>query len=454
MTTSTPADHALREQIQACMVQRQNLEAIFDSVADAIVAVDLQLRIINLNRAAAELAGLSRLDAGGDSCLDAFGLDREGDVGRLLSEHREAGGVATQITGANGSRYHLLASTCVLRDDTGREQGMILVLRDVTELEAMRDHLAGRRAFHGLVGRNRRMQGIYELVEQLADSDATVLVYGESGTGKELVAAAIHTSSHRANGPFVKVNCSALSESLLESELFGHVKGAFTGAIRDRVGRFEQADGGTIFLDEIGDLSAEVQVKLLRVLQEHEIERVGSGRTVAVDCRVIAATHRDLRRAIAEGRFREDLYYRLNVMPIEVPPLRERAEDIPLLVDHFVDTFRVRTGRPIHHVSDEALDALMAYSWPGNVRELQNAIEHAFIRCRSEVLVPDCLPPQLTSPAPPPAIPAVDRPSVAADERQDLVAALESSHWNRGEAARHLGMHRTTLWRKMKEFGL
>lgn len=244
----------------------------------------------------------------------------------------------------------LLATTRVLRDDDGQAQGVVLVLHDVTELEAIRDQLRNRRGIHGIIGRHRTMQEIYELVEQLADSDATVLVLGESGTGKELVASAIHHSSHRRAGPFVKVNCAALSESLFESELFGHVKGAFTGALRDKVGRFELAQAGTIFLDEIGDVSLAVQVKLLRVLQERQIKRVGSSETVDVDCRVISATNQDLTRSLAEERFRSDLFYRLNVMPIEVPPLRQRREDIPLLVDYFVELFRARTGRKIHDV--------------------------------------------------------------------------------------------------------
>jgi DNA-binding NtrC family response regulator len=320
----------------------------------------------------------------------------------------------------------------------------------------MRDHLGRRRDFQGLGGSSRGMQEIYELVEQLSDSDATVLILGASGTGKELVAAAVHRTSHRGAGPFVKVNCSALSETLLESELFGHVKGAFTGAIRDKVGRFEQAAGGSIFLDEIGDLTADVQVKLLRVLQEREIERVGSGQTITVDTRVIAATHRDLRAEITAGRFREDLFYRLNVMPISVPSLAERTEDIPLLVDHFIEFFRARTGRPIRYLDDDALAMLMAYPWPGNVRELENAIEHAFIRCRGEALLPQCLPSHLdvgVIEAAPGREPTPDR-SPGADEVERIRQALTAHRWNRAEAARQLGMHRTTLWRKMREYGL
>ena len=348
----------------------------------------------------------------------------------------------------------LLATTRVLRDDDGQAQGVVLVLHDVTELEAIRDQLGNRRGIHGIIGRHRTMQEIYELVEKLADSDATVLVLGESGTGKELVASAIHHSSHRRAGPFVKVNCAALSESLFESELFGHVKGAFTGALRDKVGRFELAQAGTIFLDEIGDVSLAVQVKLLRVLQERQIKRVGSSETVDVDCPVISATNQDLTRSLAEERFRSDLFYRLNVMPIEVPPLRQRREDIPLLVDYFVELFRARTGRKIHDVDDAALQLLTDYPWPGNVRELENAIEHAFIRCRGEVILARCLPPHLQpSASPPPTHVEAQAPTVT-DERASVLRALEKSQWNRNEAARQLGMHRTTLWRKMREFDL
>lgn len=252
-----------------------------------------------------------------------------------------------------------------------------------------------------------------------------MLIVGESGTGKELVASAVH-----------------------ESELFGHVRGAFSGAVRDKVGRFERAHGGTIFLDEIGDISPGVQLKLLRVLQEREIERVGSSDTISVDVRVIAATNRDLRVLIEEGRFREDLFFRLHVMPIELPPLRQRKEDIPLLVQHFIEIYNARTERAIEAIDQTALALLLDHEWPGNVRELENAIEHAFINCRGTVLMSECLPAHLHR----------ERPSVSAPvtrpERERVVEVLEQCHWNRSDAADKLGMHRTTLWRKMKEWGL
>jgi len=460
----------LQDPIQACLVQRQNLEAIFDSVADGIVAVDCQLRLVNVNRAAQDLTGIDRRGAIGRPCAEVLELPGEHPLLQALARPDEMEALSTDLADGKGRSRQVVVTTRALRDEAGQRQGQVAILRDVTELESMRDLLQGREHFHGLQGRSRAMQEIFQLVEDLADSDATVLVLGESGTGKELVAGAIHHSSHRRDGPYVKVNCSALSEGLLESELFGHVRGAFTGAVSDKVGRFEQASGGTIFLDEIGDLSPTVQVKLLRVLQEREIERVGSGHTLRVDCRVIAATHRDLHREINAGRFREDLFYRLNVMPIELPPLRERTEDIPLIATHFVERFRAETGRAVQRLDGEALALLMDYAWPGNVRELENAIAHAFIRCRGEVVGADALPAFLRQPPPAEglngtgarqaeALGPARRPGQGDDagdeaERHRVIEALRASRWNRTAAAAHLGMHRTTLWRKMREWGL
>ena len=457
-------ERTLENRIQACMMQRQNMEAIFNSVADGIVAVDLSLRISNLNLAAQEILGYVRQEVVGESCLEILGLAEEDELACILQERRQVDGESVRIRDGRGREHRLVISTRVLRDADGTEQGLVAILRDVTELEALRGRQE-RKGFGGMIGRNHLMQGIYQLIEDLSDSDATILILGESGTGKERVAEAIHHHSLRADGPFVKVNCSALSEGLLESELFGHVKGAFTGAIRDKVGRFEQAVGGTIFLDEIGDVSPSVQVKLLRVLQQREIERVGSGTTIAVDVRVIAATHRDLRAAMREGRFREDLFYRLNVMPVELPPLRRRREDIPLLVTHFVGCFNERTGRQISHVDDAALGRLMDHDWPGNVRELENAIEHAFIRCRGDVLLPGCLPALEAGMS---ELQAEERGSTAVDstsaaprfeekaagEREQVIQVLRECRWNRSRAAARLGMHRTTLWRKMREWGI
>jgi len=441
-------DQPLHDQIQFCLTQRQNLEAIFNSVADGILALDLGLRISNLNSAAQRLLDTSRQEAVGRSCLEL--LHPSAELTDLLRQRRPVDRYPHTLHSAGGE-HSLSLSLRPLVDPQGQEQGVVLILRDLTEIVNLKRQLVVRQSFHGIIGKNHRMRELYQLIEDLADSDATVLILGESGTGKERVAEAIHHRSHRRQGPLVKVNCSALSEGLLESELFGHVKGAFTGAIRDKVGRFEQADGGSIFLDEIGDLSPNVQVKLLRVLQEKEIERVGSGQTFKVDARVIAATHRDLQLALQQRVFRSDLYYRLNVMPLELPPLRRRKEDIPLLAEHFIAIFNSQTQRRVLHLDDAALSLLMDYDWPGNVRELENAIEHAFIKCRGEVLLPSHLPMPLQDlysrpPASPEAGPV--------PEKDQLLQILAECHWNRSLAANRLGMHRTTLWRKMRELGI
>lgn len=319
------------------------------------------------------------------------------------------------------------------------------------ENRRLRQEVESYHRFEQIVGKSACMQELFRAIEKAAPTNSTVLISGETGTGKDLVARALHQRSPRAKGPLVPISCGAIPEALLESELFGHVKGAFTGAIRDKVGRFEQAAGGSIFLDEIGDLSLSVQVKLLRVLQEKEIERVGSGQTLKVDTRVIAATHRNLQLALQQGTFRSDLYYRLNVMPLELPPLRQRKEDIPLLVEHFIAKFNAQTQRRILRLDDAALSLLMDYDWPGNVRELENAIEHAFIKCRGEVLLPHHLPTALQDSHSRPQASAVLTPTV---EKEQLLRVLTECHWNRSLAATRLGMHRTTLWRKMREWGI
>ena len=442
----------LQNQIQLCMMQHQNMEAIFNAVADGIIAFDLQLRISNLNEAAQAMIGYSREEAVGETCLSLLPPteDRDG-FNAIFDSQREVNESRVSIHNRYNRQLHLIMSTRVLRDDENIEKGLVAILRDVTELETLRSELQQQEYFFNLVGKNHRMQALYQLVQDLSDSDATVLVLGESGTGKELVATAIHGASQRCKSSFVKVNCSALSEGLLESELFGHVKGAFTGAMRDKVGRFEEASGGTLFLDEIGDLSPNVQIKLLRVLQEREIERVGSSETIKVDVRVIAATHQDLQQAIEDGQFREDLYYRLNVMPLELPALRQRKEDIPLLVNHFIDKYNARTRRNIQGIEHDALALLMDYHWPGNVRELENAIEHAFIKCRGGTLLLSCLPSDLRSDDSTPNGQASMRPS---SDKEYVQQVLEECQWNRSDAAERLGMHRSTLWRKMKEWDL
>ncbi|HEY3130408.1 MAG TPA: sigma 54-interacting transcriptional regulator [Acidobacteriota bacterium] len=324
--------------------------------------------------------------------------------------------------------------------------------QDLSEIKALSEALRGRYSFENLIGKSQKMQDIYELIEQVAPLTATVLIQGESGTGKELVAGAIHANSPRNGKPFVTVNCAALVESLLESELFGHVKGAFTGAVSARQGRFEMAHGGTVFLDEIGDVSLTTQVKLLRFLQHGEFERVGSTTTQKVNVRTIAATNRDLKTAMKQGKFREDLYYRLNVVPIVMPPLRERRNDIPLLVKHFIQRFNRQTKKSIQNVSAEALEVLMDYAYPGNVRELENILEHAFVKCQGDLIDEKHLPVELTAAKEDiVSLALLAEDPLATLERELIKKVLHQCDSQPQLAAKRLGISRTTLWRKLKE---
>ena len=321
--------------------------------------------------------------------------------------------------------------------------------------KAMTETIRARYSFENMVGKNEKMQAIYDLIPKIAKTNATVLIEGESGTGKELVAHSIHQYSAREDKAFIRVNCAALAESLLESELFGHVRGAFTGAVSHKLGRFELADGGTIFLDEIGEISLATQAKLLRVVQDGEIEKVGDARRIKVDVRIIAATNKDLKKAVEAGEFRHDLYYRLRVVPIFLPPLRERKDDIPLLVEHFVKRFNKEMGRKITRVSPEVMEILLNYDFPGNIRELENIIEHAMVFCTGDVLEAahlqkDILPQKKDVIG---KVAAQEDPIQAMEEAL-ILNVLEQTRWNYKKTAEKLKMSRTTLWRKLKQYGV
>ncbi|ASV76516.1 Response regulator of zinc sigma-54-dependent two-component system [Thermogutta terrifontis] len=329
--------------------------------------------------------------------------------------------------------------------------------RVVEENKNLKTQLDMRYGLDAIVGRDHRMLRVYDVIEAVADTKATVLITGESGTGKSLIARAIHRRSSRRDKPFVEVACGALPETLLESELFGHVAGAFTGATGDKIGKFKQADGGTIFLDEIGTASPALQVKLLRVLQDYQFEPVGGTETITVDVRVILATNEDLQKAVQEGRFRRDLYYRINVINIELPPLRERVSDIPLLAEHFLKRICEEMGRPLKTLSDEALAALQAYRWPGNVRELQNVLERAVLLGRKPVITLEDLPPDVAAALTPGLGPPEKAPlkqALQLPERQIILQMLEMHNWNRQATAKALGINRTTLYKKMKRLGI
>ncbi|UCF94937.1 MAG: sigma 54-interacting transcriptional regulator, partial [Desulfobacterales bacterium] len=419
---------------------RRNLDAIFRSLKDAIITVDHNMRIIEANEATHAICGFSPQEIIGKtfaelprychgSCQDV--------LKETLQEKRSIKDYCVKCRHHDRPDQVVQLSSSPLTDRANNFIGAVLVVRDITRLNDLERELKERQQFHNIVGKSQKMQKIYRLLEDLADTETSVLITGASGTGKELVARALHYGGLRTAKPLVTVNCSALAENLLESELFGHVRGAFTDAVKDKVGRFQLADGGTLFLDEVGDISPRIQLKLLRVLQEKEFERVGDSIPVTVDVRVIAATNRDLREKVRRGEFREDLYYRLKVIEIALPPLAERREDIPLLVDHFQSRFKKKLNKNIENVAAEVLAAFMRYPWPGNVRELEHAIEHAFVLCRDRTLLVDHLPPEIEEYA---ATKARQPVKATVDERQEILQALNQTDWNKAKAARLLGI--------------
>ena len=432
---------------------RTNLEAIFRSVRDAIITVDKESVVIELNEAAMTMCGYSRDDIG--KPLSSLPEMCNGRCVEVLWEAIKSGEPVEidriECQPVNRARRVISVRTYPLLGPMGMLLGVVMVLRDDTHVADIEMELKDHRQFYRIVGRSEPMQKVYSLIKALARVQTTVLITGESGTGKELVAEALHRAGERSHKPLVKVNCSALPENLLESEMFGHVKGAFTGAIRDNVGRFHRADGGTIFFDEIGDISPKIQLKLLRVLEESVFERVGSSTPTKVDVRLIAATNRNLKEKVSLGELREDLYYRLKVVEIRLPPLRDRREDIPLLVDHFRNGFNVKFKKTIESISSDVLKAFLKYPWPGNVRELEHTMEHAFVLCSQNIITFDHLPPDFMS------APGIER--LSPDETQDadshaILQALDKTAWNKAKAARLLGIDRVTLYRKIKRYNL
>ncbi len=436
---------------------RSRLEAIFASVKEGIVAFDADGRVINANRAVEAICGVPVGTIVGKRLEQIQGLCGQACRGVLqaaLSGETSAKECQIGCDRHDRPQQVVVVNTSPLMDEEGRSMGAVLVMRDITELLGLEKELRGRYQFQNLIGKSKQMQALYDLLDNLANLETTVLITGESGTGKELVARALHYAGARAHRPFIKVNCSALTESLLESELFGHVKGAFTGAIKDRQGRFQAADGGTILLDEIGDISPIIQLKLLRVLQEKEFERVGESTSRKVDVRVITSTNRDLREKVKNGEFREDLYYRLKVMDIFLPALRDRLEDIPLLGQHFCRLFRERFKKEIEGLSTEVLNRFMNYAWPGNVRELEHGLEHAFALCNGKTIELEHLPKEIREFTGAKHGPARSGPRGKQLAAHELRQALEASRWNKRKAAFLLGIDRSTLYRKINQYRL
>ncbi|MBF0414511.1 MAG: sigma 54-interacting transcriptional regulator [Magnetococcales bacterium] len=437
---------ALRDERNAMQL---HLQAIFRSVQEAIISVDAGYTIREINDAAQRICGLSSQMIG-QSFLQIVHCEPLRDlVTRVFQERHPVERVELTCQNALGRQQVIHVSVSPLLDDGGLFTGAVVVILDFTRMALLEQSRRERSRFHGMMGQSAVMRKIFSLIEDLAAVETTVLITGESGTGKELVAEALHFQGSRGKGPLVKVNCAGLTETLLESELFGHVKGAFTGAFRDKIGRFQLADRGTLFLDEIGDISPGMQTRLLRVLQEKTIEKVGDAQPIHVDVRIIAATNRNLRDKVQMGTFREDLYYRLNVVEIQLPPLRERKEDIGLLTDQFIRKFCVKFNKSIDSVTEEVMSVLLNYSWPGNIRELEHIIERAFVVCRNHVITLEHLPSNLVEGKIPP-LPAKGGGTGDESERAHILKALEQARYNKGKAAQLLGMSRSTLYRKLE----
>ncbi len=440
---------------------------VVDTIQDGVMIVDPRGRIVSVNRAFMEITGYPREELVGAPCTvincTSCDIARENESCHwcVMFQKGELRKQRCSISRKDGSAVHVLKNASVLKNGAGVVIGAVETMTDVTglleketQIATFRKELQAADVFHGLIGRSPAMLRVYDMIENAAQSDAPVIIYGESGVGKELAAAAVHAAGNRADKPFIKVNCAALNESLLESELFGHVKGAYTGAFRNRTGRFEAAGDGDVFLDEIGDVPLSTQVKLLRVLEDRVIERVGDHKPIPVGARIISATNRDLTALIEEGAFRRDFYYRINVIPIRMPSLRERRDDIPLLAESFFRRINLRSGKNLRGISPEAMGLLTGYDWPGNVRELRSAFEYAFIACRGDMLEAWDLPRDIAGKAEKARAEAPVVEDLEAIKKERLVQALGRAGGNQSEAARILGLSRTTIWNQMKRFGL
>jgi PAS domain S-box-containing protein len=428
-------------------------ELIFQSISDGVFTVDENRIITAFNKAAEQITGFEAREAVGKHCFDIFRTElchTRCPLKETLQHHDAVEDARVSILTKEGCELPISVSTQVLKDDTGRVVGGVEFFRDLSDIEDLHRRLDERKALEDIVSVNRQMQELVQLLPDVAKSECNVLIQGPSGSGKELIAQVIHNLSPRKYGPYIRINCAALPATLLESELFGYEKGAFTDAKRDKPGQFCLANGGTLLLDEISEMDPALQVKLLRVLNNGEYQPLGSTKTLHTDARILAATNADLKERIAAKTFREDLYFRINVVGLEIPPLRDRPADIPLLVDHFIKKFRHKTHKPIRRVAPEALAALRRYSFPGNVRELENAIEHAFVMCHDEEIKPQHLPVVITKQG---SIVNGVTPKKT-DEREVIAEALRRNRGNRTRAAAELGIHRSTLWRKVRIYRL
>lgn len=443
------------------------LSNMLDVMADGVFTVDAKGHIVAWSTGAARITGYSSNDVIGESCHILEGQNCKGF--RVLTEFLDnpspyPWGICNQeckVLGKDGRELYLFGNVSILRNGQGQVAGAVGTFTDLTafilnnqKIAVLEEQTNSREAFQQLIGKSPVMQEVFRRLRLAAQSDVTVLLTGESGTGKELAARAVHALSARKDKPFFAINCSAIPETLLESELFGHVKGAFTGAIRDKIGVFQAADGGTLFLDEIGDTNPLLQLKLLRVLQESEVKRVGDDRAIKVDVRLITATNRDLQTLMAEGTLREDFYYRIHVFEITLPPLRERRADIPLLVNQFMEDNVKTFNRDVNEIAQDALQRLQEYGWPGNVRELKNAIEHAFVTVADNCITLWDLPQEVQRPSLKVSSPTTSSSTLEPAEETRIRDALQEAKGNKTEAAKLLGISRVTLWKKLKSLDL
>lgn len=434
---------------------RVRLEAIFRSVSDAIITIDPDFKVIEANAATKFICGTDSKKLVGQKfpdCVDCCSKSCANILWETLSQRKSTKELIVECRHKDRHHQTVTVNASPLLDSKGQFMGGVLIFRDITQLKNLENELLSRHQFQNIVGKSKKMQEIYHLLKILSDVETTVLITGKSGTGKELVAKALHYGGRRALKPFITVNCAALAENLLESELFGHVKGAFTGAIANKQGRFHAADGGTIMLDEIGDISPLIQLKLLRVIQEKEFERVGEVKPFKVDVRIIACTNKDLLQKVKDGQFREDLYYRLKVMEVRLPPLNERTEDIPLLVEHFCKLFRKQFKKEIAGTSNDVMNRLINYDWPGNVRELKHVIERAFVLCHGNVISQQQLPSEILKEKEPAKKKYYTPKRKYNTNRDAIIYALNRVKGNKSKAAQILGISRQTLYRRIDEF--
>jgi PAS domain S-box-containing protein len=450
--------NAIKKSVDKVKHRNNNYETILDSIADGVFTIDLDFNITYFNSAAQKITGVPGDQALGQKCFDVFRANICQTVCALsqtMKTGRQSINLPIDILNSEGYTVPASVSTSVLKDSEGKIIGGVEIFRDLSAMETLRKEISNQYRFEDIISKNHEIQGIFNILPDIATSGSTVLIEGPSGAGKELFARAIHNVSG-IKGEFVAVSCAALPDTLLESELFGYKKGAFSEAKKDKPGRFARANNGTVFLDEIGDISSALQVKLLRVLQEREYEPLGATVTAKTNARILAATNRTLSDLVARGSFREDLFYRLNVVKIELPPLSRRREDIPLLINNFIQKFNALKAKEIKGISENALRILMQYNFPGNIRELENVIEYAFVLCRGDMIRTRHLSREILNGMKKLSDVAVQSPPshLAAAEKKVIVDALHRYKANRGKTAAFLGINKSTLWRKMKKYNI